>query len=636
MDVSRFEQLIQRLEEQAARAPRRYRLRVAGVALLGFLILAVTVGLSLSLILTALIGLVALAVKGGGGAALLAVKLGKGLLILAVPMWLMLKTSAKLLFVRFPEPRGIELGPTDAPGLFTRLREMRERMKGPAVHHVLIVDDLNAAVVQRPLFGLVGFNRNYLLLGMPLLQTLTEQEALAVVAHEYGHLAGNHGRFGAFIYRLRNSWAAIHAIAQGWRDWGSMLVGRLFTWYAPYFNAYSFVLARANEYQADRSSAELVGVDSAASALMRVNIAARFSAAEFWPGVDRRARVEPRPVEGLGGEWAQAVGETFAADRAGRYLGQALELATDYADTHPALADRLRALGVSFPHPGAAGLLGPVGESAAQVWLGETLPRWLERLDAGWRERVAGQWQKRHEYLAERMRRLEVLTGAQATSVEEELERIDLIAELEPEQDTLPMVQALLERQPDHLGALYRRGRLRLVRGDEAGIADLEAVMGRDDDAILPGCVLAYQFYAQTSPDKAEPYLRRWAERNAFLQRVRGELNTLGPTARLAAADLPAEVVARVTQMVRARRGRISRAYLVRRLIQSDTRQHAYVVAYEIKRPWWLARSAASAITSALAADEWPIPVHILFLGHRAVRGFRKQIKALGVTPLPL
>jgi Zn-dependent protease with chaperone function len=34
-------------------------------------------------------------------------------------------------------------------------------------------------------------------------------------------------------------------------------------WYAPYFNATTFILARAHEYEADAASAELMGVETA-------------------------------------------------------------------------------------------------------------------------------------------------------------------------------------------------------------------------------------------------------------------------------------------------------------------------------------------------------------------------------------
>ena len=63
------------------------------------------------------------------------------------------------------------------------------------------------------------------------------------------------GRFGAFIYRLRLTWGTIQDLTGQWQGWASKPFRSLVGWYAPYFNAYTFVLARANEYEADATSA---------------------------------------------------------------------------------------------------------------------------------------------------------------------------------------------------------------------------------------------------------------------------------------------------------------------------------------------------------------------------------------------
>lgn len=637
MDITRFEQLIQRLEDKAKRSPLAYNAQVAAIALLGFVLLAFVIGFSLLLILLLGGGLVMAVLKGGSGAiALLLAKAGKAIVILAIPLWVMLKTSARVLFTRIPKPQGLPLSEADAPLLFARLKELRQRMKGPSFHHVLLTNELNAAVVQRPLFGLLNWNRNYLILGMPLLQALSEQEALAVVAHEYGHLAGNHSRFGAFIYRLRATWTQIHETASTWNDWGSRLTGRLFTWYAPYFNAYSFVLARANEYRADRSAAELVGSEWAASALVRTGIVARFEAEDFWPSLFRRVRTEPQPVPGVSREWASALREKLDADRWQRYLEGALKSVTGYSDTHPALAERVQAIGVALSDLERLSLAAPLESSAAQVWLGAKLETFQEALDTQWQNRVSEQWCKRHEHLLKQAKRLEELLAVAALSVDEEWEKICLLDELELEQDLLPLLDALLLREPGQLAAWFRRGSLLLERGDESGIATLEEVMTKDRDAVLPGCEAAYRFYRERNPAKAEAYRQRWEEHARFLAAVQAELENVQPKASLVEADLPETVVAEVTRIVRVNRKGIKRAYLVRRIIRADPQSRAYVLAFELGAAVFL-DSAKRRIVKRLAAQEFPLPVlHIVLLGDSGFRAFRKRIKKLPGAALRL
>ena len=346
MDNTQFESLISRLEKVARDNPRRYLASVLGVAMLGFgvLALAILYALAPAALLAALAAVVVLS---GGKALLILLKLGKLLLVLVIPAWLMIKSSVQMLFARFPRPDGRALLPNEAPALFARLDELRERMHGPRIHHVLLTDELNAAIVQHPRFGLFGWEENYLILGFQYLQIMSEQEALSVVAHEYGHLAGQHSRLGGFIYRFRSAWGRMQALSDQWTDWGSRAVSRLFHWYAPYFNAYTFVLARQNEYIADRTAAEVAGVDNAANALMRGAIAAQFEDEVFWPAVDRMVADHPRPIADRTALWTKTIAERLDQPARLRYLEAARDERTGYLDTHPALADRLRAIGIT-------------------------------------------------------------------------------------------------------------------------------------------------------------------------------------------------------------------------------------------------------------------------------------------------
>jgi len=319
MDVDRFKKLVARLEEESAADPRLYRLKVAALTLLGFGILALLIG-AVGFGLVLILGLCVAVAASGGGALLLLLKFGKLVFLLVIPLWFLVKSAVKALFIRLPAPQGREITRLEAPALFAALDRMRHQMNGPRFHHVLVVDDVNAAVVQRPAFGLVGWPRNYLLLGLPLLEAMPPEEALAVVAHEYGHLAGSHGHFSAFIYRLRHTWATVQDYTDHIQGWLGRLVAPLVRWYAPYFNAYTFVLARADEYHADAASAELVGTAHAAHALKRVNLVAPLHQ-RFMQKTFDRIDHEAQPPQDLMHRWAaQATQATADAERVAGWM----------------------------------------------------------------------------------------------------------------------------------------------------------------------------------------------------------------------------------------------------------------------------------------------------------------------------
>jgi len=629
MQNRNFEQLILRLEKSAKDNPNNYLLTVLGVALLGFAILGLAIGLAL-LSVGLLIGLVALVVFSGGKALVLVAKLGKLVILLAIPAWTMVRSTFTLLFSRFPKPVGRQLLQEEAPLLFERLNSMRAMMKGPHVHKVLLRDELNASIVQHPRFGLFGWEENYLILGLPLLQTLNEEETIAVVAHEYGHLSGHHSRFGGFIYRFRLAWGRLQELSESWNDWGSKLIARLIKWYAPYFNAYTFVLARQNEYIADQASVEIAGRQHAANALMRIDIAARFENQKFWPSINRRVASEAEPCLNRSTLWEQSLAGVDV-DLRTRLLEEAGKLETDHLDTHPALADRLAAIGVAMDSVVASKLEVPL-RSAASAWLGGNLESIKQEFDRDWQENVAKNWRSRHTYLQERQQRLAVLEDQQTFTIDEQWERIGIIDELKPEEDLMPLLNSLLEQMPEHASAMFRRGSLQLERGEEAGIADLEKVMQLDASAILSGCEVAWRFYKTRDVEKTEQYAQRWQQRSDYLNMINTELGSLPADATLAPADLDEAANASILRILRDNCYYIRRAYLMRRILKADSSMHDYVLAFETRH--FIFGDKSKAVIEQLVQQEFPVKMYIVHLGSAPYTRFRKSIKKMNLPPL--
>jgi Zn-dependent protease with chaperone function len=627
MDRQEFETLVTRLERFAAERPGAYTLAVLGVAALGFCVLGVAFSFAF-LPAALLIGVALLLATKGAWALLFLANMGKLVLLLAIPAWTMIRSSVSLLFSRFEPPQGRELTASEAPRLFERLDELRRRMNGPAIHKVLLVDALNAAIVQHPRFGLMGWEQNILILGLPLLQSLSEEEALAVVAHEYGHLSGHHARLGGFIYRFRAAWGRLQELSEKWTDWGSRLIARLFRWYAPYFNAYTFVLARQNEYQADRTSVEVAGRQNAANALMRVSIASLFAEETFWPSIDRRVALEAEPPGNRSEFWGQSLHAGLDPEQRARFLDMARQRQTDHLNTHPALKDRLAAIGAPLDDD-VARRLEPPALSASSAWLEPGLKQIAAELDGRWREQVAERWRSRHAHLGKLRQRLDELESHEALTIDELWERVVALREVRPGADLMPPLGALLNLAPEHLPGRFRRGTLLLERGDEAGIADLEFVMAKDRDAIVAGCETAWRFYRSRDPDKAKAYLLRRQEQVDLVGRVKQEKAGLLPDAKLVAADLSSEVRAAVLDILRQHGARVRRAYVLRRILKSDASAPQHVLAFETST--FSFGDKGPVIVKRLAAQAFPGAFLIVHLGSNPV--LRKTIERLGIEP---
>src|SRR5881396_2897209 len=529
MTREQYHALVERVEEYARRHPEAYKIRLGLLALFGY----AYIWLMLAVIAAVLALLVLLAETLSGGVVMALLKLGWPLVVLAYAI-------LRALWVRFPRPEGIEIVRRDAPELFRAVDDLRRTLACPRFHHVLLTDEWNAGVVQRPRLGPFGWYENYLELGVPLMAGLTPEAFHAVLAHEFGHLSRSHGRFGSWIYRIRATWShLLESLGQAGHRWRGVFEAFL-NRFAPYFNAYSFVLARTREREADRVAGELAGRETLGRALVALSLGDALLKRRYWPSVER--------------------------------------LTHDQAVTPERVAP---------PHA-------TDGLSAADQFLGDTARTTLTGLDRTWRDRAAHGWRDRHSSILGARARLEdIAARAAAGPLPPELvwERIQLTLKLHGDAEAEPLLREALAANPEHVGASFLLGRLLLERSDPAGEPYLERAMEGDPGCVREACDVLATFHelAGRDPDAARYRVRARAGAD-LLEQAEGERQGVEPSDRFLPHDLPAEEIERL-------RGEISgfydvrRAWLVRKAVRFLPEFPLYVLGVELGR-WYHLRSA--------------------------------------------
>ena len=366
MDQGDFESLVSQMEQLAREKPKPYRRRVFLLAALGYAYLIVVVVVLLGLTAAAIASVSKIGILGGKLTAVV------GVLLIAV---------VRGLWVRLKPPSGEVVTSADAPELFRLVNALRVRLKTAPIHVVLITPAFSAGVAQVPRFGLFGWHRNYLILGLPFMKALTVEQFKSVLAHEMGHLCHGHTRASNWIYRMRIIWARLEAIFEYQQHWGSGLIRAFFKWYIPYFNAVSFPFARANEYQADTASVLVTSARKAAQALTAVHVIGIYLEHRYWPAMMAAAK-EKQPVVPFAGFTAQAV-SSVPEDELKTCVAAALTQVTSHDDTHPALADRLKAIGAP------AEFAPPAPGEGAEKLLGSSRARFEKHFDAAWNKWAA-------------------------------------------------------------------------------------------------------------------------------------------------------------------------------------------------------------------------------------------------------
>lgn len=623
MTADAFEARVRRLEGWAASAPGLYKLGVVAWAVLGYLA-----------IFAFLLGAVAiLALLGVGlltGHVLLLLKLGLKALIVIVPMiWVLLSS----LFVRLPPPEGIPLRRAEHPALFALIDEARGPLRVREPDQVLLIPGLNAAVVELPRLGLLPWFRTYLLLGMPLLRSVSPVELKAILAHEFGHLSGTHGRLGSWIYRVRRSWDTIvQRVAQGEAGGGGLLM-RFFFWYVPRFSAWSFTLARANEYEADRASAAVSSNQAAADALVRINIAA---AAEqrFWVTLDRAILDSPQPPADLFEQLGGALGAAAEQRAAEGWLTRALGARTGVGDTHPALVDRLAALSEDARVPP------PLAQDAATALLGDAAA--LEgALSQQWRGEIGPAWVQRRQQLVAMRDRLGELDAAVSTgSLAPDVlrERAALIGALRDEGEALAAWRVLLRLSPESNAARFHVGRLLLETDGDAdeAVALLSAAADDDPDAVVPAAeVLVPWLRANRREGEAEGWLTRARAHLGAVEAQRAERATLSARDAFAPAGLSDAQRQRIADQLSTTDG-VEGAWVARKVLEHST-EPLYILGVRLALTDGSSEASREAreVRWQLLIDTFDAPGEWLLVPLHHSAGIFRKLKAVDGAALP-
>jgi len=566
MTIDEFNTLVARLEEQASRHPFGYKLKVFLLALLGYGYL----GVILTILLVSFIATLA----SVGFLKAFAIKL---IIPMAVFLWVVVRS----MWVRIAPPEGTLLKRKEVPQLFKVVDDLRRRLRAPGFHRILITDEFNAAVMQVPRLGLFGWYRNYLLIGLPLMKSLTSDQLKAVLAHEFGHLAGGHGRFSNWLYRLRMSWARLLDVLEEKHSSGSFLFRPFFRWFAPYFSAYSFPLARANEYEADAAAARLESPRALAEALTNVHIIGSYLDQRFWPQIHRQADEIPQPAFApyahLGDSLATELAETDASE----WLENAMALETGVDDTHPSLADRLKALGeVPCISPPASG-------QAADKLLGESLECLTSAFDHRSHDMILPSWEGRHQEVQQGRSRLAELDAQielqETLSLQDAYERANLTETYGAGVDAaFEQFKQLHSREPSDTVLSYEFGQRLLQRDNNEGFELVVRAIEENDELILSGYELLRDYcWFKGREEDARTWHQRMEEHARLLHAAQQERDLVWIEDTFEHHSLSDEAIADLRLQLQAVTG-VRKAYLVKKKVNYMLESPCYVLGYTI------------------------------------------------------
>jgi hypothetical protein len=500
MDSSDLSTLIGRLEREADAHPQLYRGKVAVAAALGYLapaLVALEILCCFYAIVHALVTggtppfLASIGVLAGFGAALF---------------------TFRALRVQGPQPEGMPLTAEEAPDLFRLLDVIARKIIPAPFATVKVNGEFKLGIRQIPRWGIFGGYINHLHIGAPLLLALSADEFCALLAHEIGHLGGKQRQFAAWIYRQRETWALLQTkLATPANAWERMLAV-YYTWYAPWFCAYSFALARHHEYESDQVAAFVTAAPTLARALIHVELSGRFLADVYWARFLARVEEAPEPPYKPYSLLPRAFQVAEKEPLRQQWLTEGLRRYAAENDTHPSLAERLAALDIAPQIPAAA------TSSAALTTLGPAAQRAVDYCDDVWRKQNLANWRNRHNQIKEARWKLAEYEqhDNSALSPQDLWAKISLLRNVHREEEAIGSLRQLVARQGAFPEAHMLLAQLLLKEGEEQGLQHLVKATQQRGELADTAASIGYDYLMSRS---------RKSEAVRFAQRIQALLD---------------------------------------------------------------------------------------------------------------
>lgn len=532
----------------------------------------------------------------------------------------------RALFVRLDPPVGYPVGMRQAPGLFREIRTIRKHLGVPNIEGVLIVGDPNAAVVETPMMG--GFMgwRRHLLIGLPLLLTLSPSQLKAVLAHEFAHLSARHGRFASWAFGVRLGWERLYASLSYRHDFVARVVLRIFTWYFDRLLPLTQVLARRHELAADQLAAEMTSPRIAAESLVMTELIESLLAERLWKRVWRRVETDVTPSASPYQElWNNR--DTLLAPPWTSELVRAMSRTTAWNDSHPSLLDRVEALGHPRPLPQLE------KELAGSLLNPEILEEIVTTYDQLWRREVLDSWQYRHNDVRKQLETLES-RSAEEESPETRTDRAVLLADLGRDEEAFAILERNINELPEHAKGNFAFGRLLLERGESRGLSYLEKAMKSDWSSVFSACEVAFiNLREMGRHEEADHWIRRAEKHSEALEKASQAASILLDSDQLAPSELDSEIRRHILEAC-DEMGWVGRLWLVRKRIPSLPDEWIEIVAVKPRLFGGMGKNGLQELANAIG--ETDPPIRVFAVGDSSLTRVLKQVAGEGtIDDLP-
>ena len=287
--------------------------------------------------------------------------------------------SYRITQIKPKTPVGLTLPEDKAPELFKLVQQHHAYFKRPEIHRIVITANYELDIIKTPMWALPVWSTNTMVIGLPVLQSLSKEQFECVIARRIGQFSKRYNTLTNWLYQLRAIWQQYRVIYRKQSGFGFEPLKWFFAAYAPFYTAVSRHAARLDELNADTYAMELFNHEDVLEMITADALCRWYLQKQFWPAVYKIASVETKSLPTPHTKMASAVQAFKSGDKLDSLIDIVYKEKPRPGDAMPSLQDRIKNIGHDKPH-----LKEPTTGNAAEIYLGTSVKGVIDLIDKLW------------------------------------------------------------------------------------------------------------------------------------------------------------------------------------------------------------------------------------------------------------
>jgi len=287
--------------------------------------------------------------------------------------------------LKFSVPTGLDVTKEKFPHLFKLIDELLEEFGSPRIDNIVIRDKYDIRVIKTPRSGMPFFNTRTLIIGLPVLQTMSPLYFRALLARRIGQLSTEHTPVTTRLYFLNDIWAQFKTSAKHSKNTFAKVLGYFFQMYSPLYQSVLMPLLQEEELEADSYGTDLINDRDMVECIVYEEVVTKFLENKFWPKIYHMAKRSKTPEFMPYSQMTKVVKAGITDDEISQTIQDALKVEINNPAPMPSLNARLNHLGHAKPLPPKR-----LSKTAAEYYLGSSLGKIIQLFDKRWITKIKG------------------------------------------------------------------------------------------------------------------------------------------------------------------------------------------------------------------------------------------------------